>query len=190
MTPRQKQAVELYQQGLSCSQVGKRMNCCPSAISNLLRRAGVKARPKANSDKWNARKAEIEYLYFNQDMSQEQLAAYFGVCLAMIQKVMKRLSIPRLPSGRRRRRTHYKFIDGKWNRDYRKLIVKDKCRMCSTTKTLLIHHKNDDHYDNRLENLEILCNPCHLGLHRRKWWIAKKKGFPLPKSNAPVGWNR
>lgn len=44
----------------------------------------------------------------------------------------------------------------------------DVCEACGLTPvwnnkpiTLQLHHKNGDHYDNRLDNLQILCPNCH-----------------------------
>ena len=65
-----------------------------------------------------------------------------------------------------------------------------RCNRCRGTTCLGVHHKNDDHYDNRPENLETLCNSCHMSETKRKWWAAKKAGLQLPKSNAPTGWTR
>lgn len=36
-----------------------------------------------------------------------------------------------------------------------------KCEICGYTENLELHHINGDHYDNRLENLQILCPNCH-----------------------------
>jgi len=47
-------------------------------------------------------------------------------------------------------------------------LKEDKCEICGCTNewqnkpiTLELHHINGDHYDNRLENLQILCPNCH-----------------------------
>jgi hypothetical protein len=138
--------------------------------------------------KWEARKEELIYLYEVKDMSQMQIARYYKTHGKTIQNVMEMLGIPRRGRGRRKGATHYNFKHGKSSVLYRTVITKDKCRKCGTTENLGIHHKNDDHYDNRLENLEVLCNSCHMSETKRKWWAAKKAGLPTPKSNAPTGW--
>lgn len=189
MTPRQRQAAELYQSGKSLGETAAVMGCIPQAVSRLLQRAGVATRPQPTREKWDSRKAEIEYLYNTQGMSQTRIAEYFGVNLVVVQRVMKRLGIASKSKGRGGRQ-HYRFKTGLHVRDYRKAITKDKCRKCGATEDLGIHHKNDDHFDNRLENLEVLCNSCHMSETKRKWWAAKKSGKPLPKSNGPVGWRR
>lgn len=43
-------------------------------------------------------------------------------------------------------------------------IKEDKCEICGISGeevSLELHHINGDHYDNRLENLQILCPNCH-----------------------------
>jgi len=35
------------------------------------------------------------------------------------------------------------------------------CVRCGTTERLSVHHRNGDHTDNRMENLETLCLRCH-----------------------------
>jgi hypothetical protein len=138
---------------------------------------------------WQAREAELRWLYCDLGWSQERVAAYFKTYLMTVQRAMNRLGIK--PRGRGKRgAAHYNFKGGWHNRDYRKLVTKDRCRLCGATETLGIHHRNDDHFDNRLENLEVLCNSCHMSETKRKWWASKKAGLPTPKSNGPVGWTR
>lgn len=40
-------------------------------------------------------------------------------------------------------------------------LKEDKCEICGDSECLELHHINGDHYDNRLENLQILCIKCH-----------------------------
>lgn len=40
-------------------------------------------------------------------------------------------------------------------------LKESKCEVCGDTECLELHHINGDHYDNRLENLQILCIKCH-----------------------------
>lgn len=43
--------------------------------------------------------------------------------------------------------------------------LKKECVECGSTENLDVHHKNGDHQDNRLENLEYRCRGCHLKAH-------------------------
>lgn len=57
---------------------------------------------------------------------------------------------------------------------------KDKCERCGSTKHLLVHHKNRNRYDNKLDNLETLCKRCHQ--------IEHEAGKNFPKGLEP--WNK
>jgi hypothetical protein len=184
---RSEDIVRLHQEGLSVRQIADRLGVSKSAISLRMKALGLKSRGKSTSAEWNSRKAEVEYLYHVRRLSQEQIAAYYGVTQAVIYKVMKRLCIQRRSKGRRGPEHHH-FKDGKSSVVYRRLVVKDQCRNCEATENLSVHHKNNDHYDNRLENLEVLCESCHISLAKKAWWAAKKAGLPTPKGNGPVGW--
>ena len=122
---------------------------------------------------WGDRKPEIEWLYLECEWPQQKVADYFGVTLAAIQKVMKRIGVkprPRTNYGKRNGR----YKDGSQSTLYRMMIEKDKCSKCGATEQLVIHHKNGDHQDNHLENLQVLCASCHNSHHRRLWWAKKK----------------
>lgn len=138
---------------------------------------------------WGGRKAEIERLYHQEGWSQARLAAHYGMTPSGVQRVMERLGIA-VRTRENRGPRNGRFKDGSQARGYRKVIVKDLCSRCGATEDLGIHHKNDDHYDNRLENLEVLCNSCHMSITKKEWWDAKRAGSPTPKSNGPVGWTR
>lgn len=56
------------------------------------------------------------------------------------------------------------------NRYYMRLArdyIDKICSKCGSAKNLLVHHKNYDHGDNRLENLEIVCKSCHEKTHNK-----------------------
>jgi hypothetical protein len=135
--------------------------------------AGNQKRSQKAAETWNKRKAEIVWLYQSQMWSQARIAEYYGVTLAGIQKAMKRLAIPSHSHGRRGT-LNGRYKDGSESTLYRLMIQKDKCAMCPATTGLVIHHRNFDHQDNHLENLQVLCLPCHSSLHKREWWRRRK----------------
>jgi hypothetical protein len=44
----------------------------------------------------------------------------------------------------------------------------DKCIKCGSTKNLLVHHKDENRYNNSIDNLETLCKRCHQKLHTKR----------------------
>jgi len=52
---------------------------------------------------------------------------------------------------------------------YRRLVIyfdlEKKCQRCGSLKHIVVHHKNRNRKDNRLDNLEILCRRCHFIEH-------------------------
>lgn len=64
---------------------------------------------------------------------------------------------------------------GRLNKEDKELILKRdeyKCRKCSSTDRLQIHHMNLCNWydeDQLSENLITLCVYCHHGLHSKKW---------------------
>jgi len=83
---------------------------------------------------------------------------------------------------------HGRWKGGLQRRPYRNLIEKKECARCSATERLGIHHKDGDHYNNVVENLEVLCASCHMREHKKAFWAAKREGRESPKGNGPVGW--
>lgn len=58
---------------------------------------------------------------------------------------------------------------------YRK-FKKNNCERCGTTDKLIVHHKDENRYNNVLDNLETLCRRCHQ-IHHRCW-----ENLPNPSS--------
>ena len=84
-------------------------------------------------------------------------------------------------------------VNGRWkhgrcSRAYRKAVAKERCSECGRKDSLAIHHRDFDHYNNAEENLEVLCVSCHLGLHKREYWRAKREGREPQRSNGPCHW--
>lgn len=59
---------------------------------------------------------------------------------------------------------------GKHEKEYRRLAftnLKQECVKCKTIYTLCVHHKDGDHFNNELSNLEMRCRSCHMKWHRK-----------------------
>ena len=145
-------------------------------------------RSKKASVFWDAMKPSIEDMYFNKLMRQKDIAAVIGLSQAAVCKAMKQWGLTSRVGEKGATNGRYK--DGSQSRVYRHAIQKDKCTRCGTVDDLCIHHVNNDHFDNRIENLEVLCNGCHMSHHKKQYWDAVKRGDEIPRSNGPVGWAR
>ena len=42
------------------------------------------------------------------------------------------------------------------------------CQKCGVEEGLQLHHKNGHHYDNHIDNLQLLCFKCHAASHKMK----------------------
>jgi predicted transcriptional regulator len=149
---------------------------------------GNKARSAESARRWESLRPQIENLYFVEGMRQRDIAEALGLSQASVSIFMKKSGYPvrRGNLGE----ANGRFKDGSQSRMYRVSIEKDECKRCGAKKNLCVHHKNDDHYDNRIENLEVLCNSCHLSHHKTMYWKARREGRQTPKSNGPVGWEK
>ena len=85
---------------------------------------------------------------------------------------------------------HYLWAGGKTTRPYRRVIEKRSCSKCGARFNLCIHHVNFDHYDNREDNLQVLCVGCHLGLHKAEYWKAIREGRTPMKSTGESHWKK
>jgi len=52
------------------------------------------------------------------------------------------------------------------------------CDCCHSTDALHVHHRNKDRSNNSVENLQILCPPCHVKAHKTE----PKTGLDAPKT--------
>lgn len=43
-----------------------------------------------------------------------------------------------------------------------------KCNRCSSTRHLLVHHRDEDRKNNHISNLEVLCKKCHQRHHETR----------------------
>ena len=145
--------------------------------------AGNQKRSAASMEIWNSRKEEIVWLYNSQGWSQSKVAEYFGVSQAMLHKVLRQLGIAARSKGNLGAKNG-RYKNGLQSRMYRQLVEKDKCDICSATERLAIHHKNGDHFDDRLSNLQVLCWSCHNKETKKTYWEkikCQKQDFPISR---------
>ena len=45
---------------------------------------------------------------------------------------------------------------------------KTKCEWCGSTNNLLVHHLDENRYNNNIDNLITLCKRCHQNLHTKR----------------------
>lgn len=135
--------------------------------------AGNKRRATEAATVWIGRKSEIERLYHGEGWSQARIAKHYGVTQTGLQKVLVRLGIPSRGRGRLGPQNG-RYRHGMASTLYRQMVEKTACAKCATTETLCIHHKDEDHTNNDLSNLEVLCMSCHSRMHKQAWWNARK----------------
>lgn len=70
-----------------------------------------------------------------------------------------------------------KVLNGNWTNSAKRIrlieegIKENKCECCGLSEwmgrpiPLELHHKDFDHYNNSLDNLQILCSNCHMQAH-------------------------
>lgn len=83
---------------------------------------------------------------------------------------------------------HWLWKGGKSQRGYRVKVKKEVCSECGSRLNLCVHHKDFDHFNNDVKNLQVLCVSCHLSFHKKEFWKAKKAGLVPKTSTAPSHW--
>jgi hypothetical protein len=79
-------------------------------------------------------------------------------------------------SAKIRGSNHWAWKGGKERRGYRGVVEKRACERCRARLNLCLHHRDFDHYNDKPENLAVLCVSCHLSLHKTAYWAAVKAG--------------
>ncbi len=167
--PSNETVIKEYREGYSTGEIAEKYNVVPSAVVSCLRRAGE---PRRNNTEAQAlaikNKRNKPPFYWKGKRQPKEL-------------VEKR-------SAKIRGKNHYLWKGGKSRRNYRNVIKKVNCESCGIRNNLGIHHKNFDHYDNKADNLQVLCVSCHISLHKKEYWKAVKSGKTPKRSNGPIGW--
>src|SRR5262245_35515967 len=126
--------IEMYNSGMFTGQIAEMCGVKPVTVVSLLRRLDVPRRNASDADRLARKLGRKTALCFWTGKQQPA---------EMVEKRVSKI----------RGENHYLWKGGKAKRDYRDLVVKTSCEKCSATNGLAIHHKNGDHYDNRVENL-------------------------------------
>jgi transposase len=133
----------------------------------------------------------VRKLYVDDGLSQAEVAKIIGVSQTSVKNWLRALSIPaRAPANYGSKNGRYK--DGTEARPYEKLVDKEHCARCGATTELLVHHKDGNHQNNEILNLEVLCSPCHSRFHKSAYWAARPpktscvNGHPLSGANLYV----
>lgn len=134
-------------------------------------------------------KEQLEYFYHEKRLSTVDIARQFNVTKATIRRKMVRFGIERRhisEAARQRRVNHpikgemlhnwqggkilhegywFVLIDGKYQAEHRVIVEQHLERKLS--KSEIVHHKNGNRKDNRLENLELLSISEHIKHHKQ-----------------------
>ena len=169
--PPNDEVIEMYLSGMSSGEIAEKCNVKPITVVSFLSRLNI------------PRRSAKEAAKIRNESGRANTPSYWLGKTQPKEMVKKRID-------KIRGENHYLWKGGFYNRDYKKVIKKVKCGNCDSRMNLGIHHINLDHYDNSPKNLQVLCVSCHMSLHKKLYWEAKRKNLPIPKSNGPVGWEK
>jgi transposase-like protein len=119
-------------------------------------------------------RADLDSLYVRDDLSTSEIADIFGVNPQTVSNWLRRLGFTLKPRGGRFGESNGRYKDGTEARPYLKIKVRRACENCGSTESLVVHHKNGDHFDNSVSNLSVLCRSCHTSLHKTLYWKGRK----------------
>ncbi len=169
--PPNEQVIEMYQGGMSSTEIAEVCGVASITVISLLRRLGVPRRTASEAARIRTEKGRNNPPRFwlgkkhPAEMVERRIAKIRG-------------------------ENHYLWKGGDSKRDYRKVVAKEECDQCGSADNLGIHHIDNDHYNNDPVNLRVLCVSCHMSLHKSEYWKAKHEGRATPRSNGPIGWKR
>jgi len=147
----------LYAQGKSCDYIAKLAEVTPKTIANRLKKEGVKCRTSKESIKLSYKKGYRKHTPMTQE-SRNKL------------------------SDERKGNNNPNWKGGVNHKYYKRLafdvLKKERiCELCNSKEKIVIHHKDFNHYNNELTNLQVLCDRCHKQTHSAKRHRTKKGEF-------------
>ena len=168
--PPNNEVIEMYESGMSCGEIAEKCGVAYGTVYSLLKRIGHKMREikEATALKHQRGRFKVTKYWTGKKQPPE-----------MVEKRVSKI----------RGENHYLWKGGESRRPYRDIIEKVKCAKCKGKLNLGIHHIDLDHYNDDPNNLEVLCVSCHITLHKKLYWVAKRNGTEY-KTNSPIGWER
>ncbi len=164
-----------WEEKLSTRQIAKKLDITQNGVMYYFKKFGIKSRTLSEAQKVcetnPLRKPKTEewkkYIAKIQTGNKNMLGKHHS------EETKKRISDAQLITG-----------ESKNTKEYMKLAetFPKKCNKCGLTINLCVHHKNGNHFDNKLENLEILCKHCHISHHKKGNTSGFKKGY--------ISWNK
>lgn len=157
---------------MSAGEVAETLNLNLNTIGSALRRIpGLVMRTAAEAGSIKSKRGRCKNPCYWQGKKQPA---------AMVEKRISKI----------RGENHYLWKGGESLRPYRDQVVRDKCLRCGSRLNLCVHHIDFDYYNNVPENLAVLCNSCHLSLHKTMYWAAIHAGLQPSHSTGRCHWTK
>ena len=160
---------QMYESGLNAREIAIKLNANLNTVASSLKNIPDLMRSNSEAQKLSFKKGRKAPTYWKGKKQP-------------IEMVEKRVS-------KIRGKNHYLWKGGDSRRPYRDVINKIRCAECGSKLNLGIHHIDLDHYNDAPKNLQVLCVSCHITLHKKLYWKAKREGTEY-KNNSPIGWNK
>jgi hypothetical protein len=149
-----------YVENKSQRQIAKILGLNQTRIKRLMNKYGIQARSLSDSQKNN----DLNPWKNKTDSHKKNISKKLmgnKNCLGRIvsQETRDKISKAQTITG-----------ESKNGKEYRKLAkenLKQICVKCKITYGLCVHHKDGDHFNNTLSNLEMRCRSCHMKWHRK-----------------------
>jgi Zn finger protein HypA/HybF involved in hydrogenase expression len=182
------QILELHKQGLNVSQIARNVDMKRCTVRNWIKRKPKFFHDSVNTD-IDITKENLEQA-ISESISIAGVLKFLGIEITashyrQIHKLIKEYNLSTTHfkgQGWNKGQIHYTssekiqlYLDNKkeiTSNDLKNLLIKNgykeaKCEKCGITEwnelpaPLELHHKNGNHNDNSLNNLQILCSNCH-----------------------------